>query len=420
MESLFMFQWLFASVVILVVTALGVAVIWKRTRVGSKGEATPVVGPRVLEVKLDILEIPAIRTLLGTEVANNLLNSLGNDIQQTVHLARAPQIGSDSILFAALVSDETEPDLLVQQLIANVSRSTTISGLEFRCSVAGQIIAHGATAENAQARNVALLQEFTQAIESNRLTLAYQPKLDLRSNTISSVEALLRWTSKKGDPANIAQLIELLEKTGTIKAMSLWGIEQAIADGEKMLEAGFDIQTFVNISAGLLADAAFTETLIASASNTPAKIGIEITETAIIADPAIAIQNLQAISQAGIAIAIDDFGVGLSSLEYLQQLPASELKIDRSFIASLSSSNRNPLIVRATIDLAHALEMSVTAEGVDDQLSVALLRIMGCDMAQGYLVSPALPVNELIGFLQDYQTGSEEKAGQTKPAAAGG
>ena len=111
--------------------------------------------------------------------------------------------------------------------------------------------------------------------------------------------------------------------------------------------------------------------------------------------------NLAAFTAAGIKIAIDDYGSGLSSLAYLKQLPAQELKIDRLFIKELVESHRDPLLVRSSIDLAHALEMEVTAEGVDNPMTLALLRIMGCDLIQGYLVAPALPVPEFRRLLSN-------------------
>jgi EAL domain-containing protein (putative c-di-GMP-specific phosphodiesterase class I) len=118
-----------------------------------------------------------------------------------------------------------------------------------------------------------------------------------------------------------------------------------------------------------------------------AKIGFEITETAVIRDPESAIANLRTFADIGVPLAIDDYGAGLSSLAYLKRLPASELKIDKLFVTQLTSSNRDPLIVRSTIDLAHALDMEVTAEGVETPAALALLGVMGCDMVQGFLIS---------------------------------
>ena len=146
------------------------------------------------------------------------------------------------------------------------------------------------------------------------------------------------------------------------------------------------------------------------------RIGFEITETAVIRDPDAAMANLEAFTQAGIKIAIDDYGSGWSSLAYLKQLPANELKIDRMFISGLTDSHRDPLLVRSSIDLAHALEMQVTAEGVDDAMSLSLLRLMGCDLLQGYLISRPIPLIDLIPFLAD--AGELERLASPLPMTA--
>ena len=130
-------------------------------------------------------------------------------------------------------------------------------------------------------------------------------------------------------------------------------------------------------------------------------MGFEITETSVIRDPASAIAHLKIFADIGIVIAIDDYGAGLSSLAYLKQLPARELKIDKLFVTQLTSSNRDPLIVRSTIDLAHALEMEVVAEGVETPATMALLAVMGCDMVQGFLISRPLGLDALILFLTE-------------------
>jgi diguanylate cyclase len=379
----------------------------------------------IAQLSFDFAELPAIRALLGQKAAAALFERFSDLVLQCAELAQPVSIGSDSILVDFSVANELEANLLAQTLRQRLSQPISVLGIDFRLSVQSTLVsfepqwevepqAHrfGPSSINAigprsrtelgENHNLLMLSELWKAMEANKLALAYQPKLDLRSEGISSVEALLRWPGRDAETIVIGDLIELLEKTGTIRAVTIWAIRRAISDGEKLLQVGFHKRIFVNVSGGLLADHNFVDFLLTETANTRVDIGIEITETSVISDPASALENLKAIAKTGIAIAIDDFGVGLSSLEYLQQLPASELKIDRNFIAKLSSSNRNPLIVKATIDLAHALEMKVTAEGVDDQLGVALLRVMGCDMVQGYLVSPALPIDELIPFLASH------------------
>ena len=132
-----------------------------------------------------------------------------------------------------------------------------------------------------------------------------------------------------------------------------------------------------------------------------AMLGFEVTETSVIRDPESAIANLQRFADIGIRVAIDDYGAGLSSLAYLKQLPARELKIDKLFVTQLTSSNRDPLIVRSTIDLAHALDMEVVAEGVETHAALALLTVMGCDMIQGFLISRPIALDAFVSFLRE-------------------
>jgi EAL domain-containing protein (putative c-di-GMP-specific phosphodiesterase class I) len=152
----------------------------------------------------------------------------------------------------------------------------------------------------------------------------------------------------------------------------------------------------------LLTDRVFIDAACALIEESDAEIGFEITETAVIRDPDLAIANLERCAAMGITLAIDDYGSGLSSLSYLKRLPATELKIDKMFVTHLTSSHRDPLIVRSTIDLAHALDMEVTAEGVETPAALALLTVMGCEMVQGYLISPPLELAAFVTYLEDY------------------
>ncbi len=196
------------------------------------------------------------------------------------------------------------------------------------------------------------------------------------------------------------RFIGLAEETGAIAELTRWVMQKAIADQESLAAEGFPVPVYVNLSGRLVADREFTHWLLDQARRRPpGAIGMEITETAIISDPTHALANLQVLADAGVPIAIDDYGAGLSSLAYLKQLPATELKIDRLFVMSLTSSHRDPLLVRSTIDLAHALEMEVTAEGVEDGATLALLRTMGCDLIQGFFIARPMPLADLRKFL---------------------
>ncbi|WP_231621704.1 EAL domain-containing protein [Sphingomonas sp. 37zxx] len=248
---------------------------------------------------------------------------------------------------------------------------------------------------------MALISDLGGAIASGDVFLQYQPKVHLRRQEIVSVEALVRWQHPVRGLILPGDFIPLAEEGRKIGALTLWTIRKVIADQRLLAAAGFDIPIFVNISGMLLADSHFVDQVCAMVRSLPTKIGFEITETAVIKDPEMAIRHLRTFAEIGVTLAIDDYGAGLSSLAYLKQLPARELKIDKMFVLELTSSNRDPLIVRSTIDLAHALDMEVTAEGVETPAALALLSVMGCDMAQGYLISRPIVIDAMIQFLEE-------------------
>ncbi len=248
---------------------------------------------------------------------------------------------------------------------------------------------------------LSLMRDLSRAIGNGEIFLQYQPKVNLRRQEIVSVEALVRWHHPQRGLILPGDFIPLAEESGKIGALTLWTIRQAIADQQRLAEIGHDIPIFVNISGVLLADSDFVDQVCTMVRGVSAKVGFEITETAVIRDPECAIRHLRMFADIGVTLAIDDYGAGLSSLAYLKQLPARELKIDKMFVLELTSSNRDPLIVRSTIDLAHALDMEVTAEGVETPAAMALLSVMGCDMAQGFLISRPIAIDALRQFLEE-------------------
>jgi len=246
-----------------------------------------------------------------------------------------------------------------------------------------------------------LAEELDLAIDRGELVLFYQPKVHARRQEITSAEALIRWQHPTRGLILPGDFIAVAEQAHLIHRLTLWTIEQAIADAQKLRDSGHNLRLFVNISGQLLSDDAFVASACRMVGNGNAEIGFEVTETSVIRDPGSAIANLQRFADIGIRVAIDDYGAGLSSLAYLKQLPARELKIDKLFVTQLTSSNRDPLIVRSTIDLAHALDMEVVAEGVETHAALALLTVMGCDMIQGFLISRPIALDAFIAFMRE-------------------
>ncbi len=247
----------------------------------------------------------------------------------------------------------------------------------------------------------ALAAELDRAIDNDELLLLYQPKVHVRRQEINSAEGLVRWRHPQRGLILPGDFIPVAEESQLIDRMTLWAIRRAIADQQILADQGHDLRLFINISGQLLADTAFVSAACELVGSADTKLGFEITETSVIRDPQSAIANLQLFADYGIVIAIDDYGAGLSSLAYLKQLPARELKIDKLFVTQLTSSHRDPLIVRSTIDLAHALEMEVVAEGVETHSALALLTVMGCDMVQGFLISRPIGIDALMIYLDE-------------------
>lgn len=250
-------------------------------------------------------------------------------------------------------------------------------------------------------RRTLLMNELHRGLSDGQVQLFYQPKLRLRSGVIDSAEALMRWNSPSLGSIPADQFIPLAEETGDITALTAWTLTRAIEDHRRFAAAGHKLRLAVNLSAALVSDRDFADHVLDVLGGHPDAVSLELTESAIFENPQHAIENLKRLSDAGIKIAIDDYGTGLSSLSYIQRLPVHELKIDRMFISKLTSSHRDPLLVRSTIELAHALDLEVVAEGIENAETLALLAVMGCDAGQGYFIAPPQSIDDFIAFLND-------------------
>ncbi len=244
-----------------------------------------------------------------------------------------------------------------------------------------------------------LLDELNAGLAGGQMQLLYQPQVRTRTGEVAGVEALIRWNHPVRGMVPPNHFIPTAEETGLIRDMTEWAIGQALRDAEIIRDAGHDITMGVNISSRLLGDATFLDRTERMIRERPGRLTFEITESSEIHDWPMAIRILRTLSDWGVRISIDDYGSGMSSLAYVQQLPAHELKIDRLFVTQLTSSHRDPLLVRSTIELGHALELEVVAEGIQDSETLALLTMMGCDLVQGYFIGVPQPVDQLIKYL---------------------
>ena len=242
--------------------------------------------------------------------------------------------------------------------------------------------------------------ELRNSLERNQFALAYQPKFDLANGKPCGAEALLRWKHPERGVVSPVEFIPVLEETGLIVQVGEWVIRRACEDLKSWTAAGVKpMPIAVNLSARQFRQRdldARIRGLVAAAGVDPALIELEITESQLMVDPEHAIRVMRALRDQGIRIAIDDFGTGYSSLAYLTRFPVKALKIDRSFVADVFTDHADAAIVRTIIEMAHQLNFTVVAEGVETDRQAAFLRQFGCEQAQGYFFGRPMPAAQLF------------------------
>lgn len=250
------------------------------------------------------------------------------------------------------------------------------------------------------------LRELRQAIVQDQLFVLYQPKIDLRTDTITGLEALTRWRHPVYGLIMPDEFIPLAERTGLIVPLTLWVLKESINQCRLWRSEGTNVRIAVNLSMWNLDTPELPDqigSLLKSAGVPSGHLELEITESAIMDDPQRAIRTLKAIRELGVHFAIDDFGTGYSSLAHLKKMPVSSIKIDKSFTQNMESDNDSTVIVRAIVDLGHNLGLKVVAEGVETLAAKEMLVDFGCDEAQGYYFSRPVPVAEINRLMRKMQ-----------------
>jgi diguanylate cyclase (GGDEF)-like protein len=258
--------------------------------------------------------------------------------------------------------------------------------------------------QSAQHR-LSLVGDLRRAIVENQLFLLYQPKVDLSSLRLTGVEALVRWKHPELGILTPDHFIPLAEQTGLIMPLTLWVFNEALRQSKIWNQENVGLNIAVNLSPWNLQSSRLPEQiggLITSSGISPSQLELELTESAIVANPKQAAEILASVKQMGLLITVDDFGTGYSSLAHLHRLPIDAIKIDKSFVMKMASETQDTVIVRSMIHLAHNLNLKVIAEGVENRQTMDILRKMGCDMAQGYYISHPRPPEELPRKLQDW------------------
>lgn len=267
---------------------------------------------------------------------------------------------------------------------------------------------HQASEREALEEQISLMGELDAAIEAKQLRVLYQPKLDLSSSTVTSVEALVRWEHPERGLLRPDSFIPLAEESDRIASLTTYVLRQTIDDLCRWHDNGITLVAAVNISARLVSSEKFISSVVEMLEQTdlpPQQLTFEVTESASMDNPDAAVAALTRLRDLGISISMDDYGTGQSTLSYLKTLPLSELKIDRSFVQYANREKNDALLVRSTVNLAHQLGLTVVAEGVEDVECLDFLREIGCDYAQGYYVAKPLEASVLQQFVSETNSG---------------
>jgi diguanylate cyclase (GGDEF)-like protein len=328
---------------------------------------------------------------MGRKEATRLAARIGGALEESLVIAGHSLYVSASIGIVTAPEEGSDPSTLIRRADhAMYSAKRRNRPYAFYDAKQDEEIAEGLTLAN-QLREALLTRQ--------GLRLFYQPRFDPETSTICGAEALLRWHAPSGEWVSPERIVQVAEHNNLIRELTNWVLDTAIAACARCRDAGLTLDISANLSARDLQDRALPERVgeMLDRHGLPAsQLILEITENAVLASPERARQVLMRLADKGVTLSIDDFGTGFSSLAHLKLLPVHELKIDKSFVLNMHSSENDAVIVRSTIDLGHNLGLKVVAEGVEDTQTLNLLRARRCDLIQGYLISRPVPLEELI------------------------
>ena len=380
-------------------------------------------------VLVDLRNVHDINASLGHHVGDEVLQEAARRLRQNAHAAdTVARLGEAQFLIIARDCRPERAPLYADQLTGVVRTGFHLSGISLDLHVACGVCVypdHGDTAatllrraqmaledstdartrasiyrsgsDEEHRRRLTLITDLRGAIDRDALSLVYQPKVTMATRQVKSLEALVRWTHPTLGPISPAEFVPLAESTGGSRRLTSWVLKAAIGQMGLWRETGLEIDVAVNLSAPDILDPDLGDEilyLLRTRRVEPTQLLLEITESAVMRDPHLAARNMQLLRVAGVRFSIDDFGTGHSSLSQLNMLPVDELKIDRSFITHARLGSDAATIVTSTIDLGHRMSLDVVAEGVEEPEAWNLLRQLGCDFAQGYLISrPLVPAD---------------------------
>ncbi len=412
-------------------------------------------GPRPLALMmLDLCRFKEVNDTLGHDVGDQVLREVAYRFGQAVgSQGMVARIGGDE--FTALIDGEqARPAIAMtaERLTDSLRKPIDVAGISIEVGLsigvaccpedsadASTLLKHAdvamyvakrrgtpfecydAVSDENSVRSLALASELRTAIREGTLDLHYQPQVNFQTGRIESVEALLRWYHPTLGQVSPAEFVAVAEATDMIRPLTEWTLGQALSDNREWRRQGLEIRVAANLSARLLQDTAFPDrlrVLLASAQAPPASLELEITESAMMLDPARALDVIREIDRLGVLIAIDDFGSGYSSLGYLRDLPVHALKLDKSFVQNMRGSDGDRVIVESTVQMAHALKLKVVAEGIESDWDAYFLAAAGYDYGQGYLFSKAMAAADCAEWIARFNAG-QASAGETRKRAGG-
>jgi diguanylate cyclase (GGDEF)-like protein len=392
-------------------------------------------GTGVAVMLLDLDRFKEINDALGHETGDALLCEVGERLR--VHLdgrGVVARLGGDEFAVLLPTSRSTEAAVAAAaELGSVVERSIRMGPLNLNARASIGVAAAPLHGDNAQtlvrhadvamyaAKNsrsglrlyepsvdrnspqrLALIADLREAVERRDLLVAFQPKVDPKTDVVTGAEALARWHHPVLGTVPPDEFIPLAEHSGLVRPLTLHVLELALRRRASWARAGHDLHVAVNLSPNSLLDVELPEIvarLLAQTGNAPSTLTLEITESTILADPAGSMATLEKLHTLGVKLSIDDFGTGYSSLGRLRELPIHEVKIDKSFVKRLGADHRDRAVVRSAVQLGHALDLEVVAEGVEDADTYEYLAREGCDVVQGYHISPPLPPDAFADWL---------------------
>jgi len=385
-------------------------------------------------VLVELRNLRDINASLGHRVGDDVLREAARRLQQNVAAVDTlARLGETQFLVIAPGCSAERALLYAEQLAAVIRTGFHLAGVSLDLRVACGVClfpSHGRSAnellqraqvaleeadetraragvyrvgqEGEHRRRLLLITELRAAIDQDALSLVYQPKVDMATRSVKSLEALVRWSHPQLGAVPPAEFVPLAERTGGSRPLTNWVLAAALRQLGTWRRMGLNLELAVNLSASDILDPDLSDAilrLLRSERVEPGTLILEITESAVMRDPRAAARNMQLLRIAGVRFSMDDFGTGHSSLSQLSVLPLDELKIDRSFISQAEPSAVT--IVTSTIELGHSLGLKVVAEGVEDAAAWNLLRRLGCDFAQGYLISPPLLTGQVPTFVRE-------------------